>query len=111
MLRKIDCVMIRVEKTEAAASYYADVFGLQPLWSGDGSIGLVFRETDAEIVFHCDPKYLRRLKSITKSTMSSLPWRITQREDVKSLSLPSTLRSANVRYSRTHSGHGFASSI
>jgi predicted enzyme related to lactoylglutathione lyase len=56
MLRKIDCVMIRVEKVEAAASYYADVFGLQPLWSGDCSIGRVFRETDAEIVFHCDPK-------------------------------------------------------
>ena len=48
--------MIGVEDVETAASYYADVFGLQPLWSGDGSIGLVFRETDAEIVFHSDPK-------------------------------------------------------
>jgi catechol 2,3-dioxygenase-like lactoylglutathione lyase family enzyme len=56
MLRKIDCIMIRVENVEAAASYYADVFGLQPLWNGDGSVGLVFPETDAEIVFHCDPK-------------------------------------------------------
>ena len=55
MLRKIDCVMIRVENIEAAASYYADVFGLHPRWSGDGSIGLVFQETDAEIVLHCDP--------------------------------------------------------
>lgn len=56
MLRKIDCIMIRVENVEAAASYYADVFGLQPRWSGDGSIGLGFPETDAEIVFHRDPK-------------------------------------------------------
>jgi lactoylglutathione lyase len=55
MLRKIDCIMIRVENIEAAASYYADVFGLHPRWIGDGSIGLVFQETDAEIVLHCDP--------------------------------------------------------
>ena len=55
MLRKIDCIMIRVEHIEAAASYYADVFGLHPRWSGDGSIGLGFQETDAEIVLHCDP--------------------------------------------------------
>jgi hypothetical protein len=55
MLRKIDCIMIRVENIEAAASYYADVFGLHPRWSGDGSIGLVFQETDVEIVLHCDP--------------------------------------------------------
>ena len=55
MLRKIDLIMIRVENIEAAASYYAEVFGLHPRWSGDGSIGLGFQETDAEIVLHCDP--------------------------------------------------------
>jgi hypothetical protein len=42
--------MIRVEYIEAATSYYADVFGLHPRWSGDGSIGLAFQETDAETV-------------------------------------------------------------
>jgi lactoylglutathione lyase len=47
--------MIRVEDVETATSYYADVFGLHPKWSADGSIGLVFPETDAEIVLHCDP--------------------------------------------------------
>jgi lactoylglutathione lyase len=47
--------MIRVEDVEAAASYYADVFGLLRRWSGDGAIGLVFQETDAEIVLHRDP--------------------------------------------------------
>src|SRR6266436_3126199 len=34
MLRKIDCIMIRVENIEAAASYYAEVFGLRPRWRG-----------------------------------------------------------------------------
>ena len=45
MLRKIDCVMIRVDDVEAAAAYYTEVFGLRPNWSGDDSIGLVFPET------------------------------------------------------------------
>ncbi|MFL5703838.1 MAG: VOC family protein [Ktedonobacteraceae bacterium] len=48
--------MIRVADVEAAARYYAKVFGLHPQWSGDGSIGLVFPETDAEIVLHSDPR-------------------------------------------------------
>ena len=52
MLRKIDCVMIRVDDIEAAAHYYTEVFGLYPRWSGDDSIGLVFPESDAEIVLH-----------------------------------------------------------
>lgn len=55
MLRKIDCVMIRVDDVEAAATYYAAVFGLRPQWSGDDAIGLVFPESDAEIVLHRDP--------------------------------------------------------
>jgi len=44
--------MIRVDDVEAAAAYYAKVFGLHPQWSGDDSIGLVFAESDAEIVLH-----------------------------------------------------------
>jgi predicted enzyme related to lactoylglutathione lyase len=55
MLRKIDCIMIRVRDVQAAATYYAKVFGLHPQWSGDDSIGLVFPESDAEIVLHSDP--------------------------------------------------------
>jgi lactoylglutathione lyase len=55
MLRKIDCVMIRVGDVQAAAEYYAKVFGLRPRWSGDGSIALGFPETDAEVVLHSDP--------------------------------------------------------
>ena len=44
-----------VQDVETVASDYACVFSLHPKWSGDGSIGLVFPETDAEIVLHCDP--------------------------------------------------------
>ena len=47
--------MIRVDDVEAAAAYYAKVFGLHPQWSGDDSIGLAFPETDAEMVLHNDP--------------------------------------------------------
>ena len=50
MLRKIDCIMIRVEDVQVSAAYYAKVFGLRPEWSGEGAVGLVFPENDAEIV-------------------------------------------------------------
>ncbi len=52
MLRKIDCVMIRVEEPDAAAVYYSDVFGLRRLWQDETSVGLGFPETDAEVVLH-----------------------------------------------------------
>jgi lactoylglutathione lyase len=55
MLRKIDCVMIRVDDVDVSAAYYAKVFGLRPKWSGEGAVGFAFPETDAEIVLHCDP--------------------------------------------------------
>jgi predicted enzyme related to lactoylglutathione lyase len=55
MLRKIDCVMIRVDDLEAAKKYYIDVFGLRPTWQDEESVGLGFPETDAEIVLHSDP--------------------------------------------------------
>lgn len=54
MLRKIDCIMIRVDDVEVAAAYYAKVFGLHPQWSGDDAIGLMFPESDAEVVLHND---------------------------------------------------------
>ncbi len=55
MLRKIDCVMIRVEDVKAATAYYAEVFGLRPVWWGEDAAGLVFPESDAEIVVHRYP--------------------------------------------------------
>lgn len=55
MLKKIDCVMIRVPDVQAAMKYYADVFGLRPHWWSEQSAGLGFSESDAEIVVHCEP--------------------------------------------------------
>jgi lactoylglutathione lyase len=62
MLRKIDCVMIRVEDVKAAMAYYSDVFGLQPVWWDERSAGLVFPESDAEIVVHCYPDIPSRVE-------------------------------------------------
>lgn len=55
MLKKIDCVMIRVDDLEAARAYYVEVFGLRQLWQEEAMVGLGFPETDAEIVLHTDP--------------------------------------------------------
>ena len=57
MLRKIDCVMIRVDDLNAARDFYSDVFGLKPVWQDEqtGQAGLLFPESDAEIVLHTDP--------------------------------------------------------
>lgn len=52
MLRKIDCVMLRVPNLETAADFYADVLGLQRLWQDAASVGMGMPETDAEIVLH-----------------------------------------------------------
>jgi len=54
-LRKIDCVMIRVQDVAEAATYYSTVFGLLPRWSADGAIGLTFLASDTEVVLHTDP--------------------------------------------------------
>ena len=62
MLRKIDCVMIRVEDVKAAMAYYSNVFGLQPVWWDERSAGLVFPESDAEIVVHCYPDIPSRVE-------------------------------------------------
>ena len=61
MLRKIDCVMLKVPELEKAAAYYEAVFGLKRLWQDDHSVGMGMPETDAEIVVrdHADlPKDL-----------------------------------------------------
>jgi len=55
VLRKIDCVMVRVEDLDAAVTYYRKVFGLRLHWRTGSQVGLGMSETDAEIVLHTDP--------------------------------------------------------
>lgn len=57
MFKKIDCVMIRVSDMAEALDFYAEVFGLKPLWQDErsGQAGLLFPQSDAEIVLHTDP--------------------------------------------------------
>lgn len=55
MLQKIDCILLRAENLEAAATYYQKVFGLHLLWRNGLQVGLSMPETDAEIVLCADP--------------------------------------------------------
>ncbi len=52
VLRKIDCVMVRVDDLEAASGFYGRMLGLRPLWRDAVSIGMGLPETDAEVVLH-----------------------------------------------------------
>lgn len=52
LLRKIDCVMIRVPDLEAGARFYEQACGLRRLWSDEVSVGLAMSETDAEVAVH-----------------------------------------------------------
>jgi lactoylglutathione lyase len=52
VLRKIDCVMVRVANLEAASRFYAQMLGLRPIWHDAVSVGMGMPETDAEVVLH-----------------------------------------------------------
>ena len=62
VLRKIDCVMIRVDDLERAVAYYTRVFGLRRAWTRPGQVGLTMPETDAEIVLHTDQGFPSRIE-------------------------------------------------
>ena len=51
-LRKIDCIMIKVDEVDKAREFYIRVFGMLPAWRDATSAGLKFPESDAEIVLH-----------------------------------------------------------
>lgn len=59
VLRKIDCVMVKVQNLDAARRFYERVLGLTHLWSNTHSIALGMRDCDAEIVLHDDPQIPR----------------------------------------------------
>jgi len=52
VLRKIDCVMVRVDDLESAARFYTERLGLRELWRDGSSAGMGLPETDAEVVLH-----------------------------------------------------------
>ncbi|WP_433372235.1 VOC family protein [Actinoplanes sp. CA-142083] len=52
MLRKVDCVMVRVDDLEAGVAFYTGTLGLSEIWRDETSAGLAMPETDAEIVLH-----------------------------------------------------------
>lgn len=52
MLRKIDCVMVRVDDLDTASTFYTQNLGLHPLWRDESSIGMGLPDTDAEVVLH-----------------------------------------------------------
>lgn len=57
MLKKIECVTICVNDVAEAVDFYADVFGLKPLWRDEqtDSAGLLFSDINAELVLVYDP--------------------------------------------------------
>jgi predicted enzyme related to lactoylglutathione lyase len=55
LLRKIDCVMLRVDDLASASEFYQRTLGLELLWSNEHSVSLGMPETDAEIVLHDNP--------------------------------------------------------
>ncbi len=52
-LRKIDCIMVKVDDVDKAREFYVRIFGMTPVWRDASSAGLKFPESDAEIVLHC----------------------------------------------------------
>jgi predicted enzyme related to lactoylglutathione lyase len=52
VLRKIGCVMVRVDDLVAASCFYGLMLGLRPLWRDEVSVGMGLPETDAEVVLH-----------------------------------------------------------
>ena len=62
MFKKIDCVMIRVDDVAAGEKFYAEVFGLKPLWREARSVGMRLPETDAEIVLHDNSQIPHRVE-------------------------------------------------
>lgn len=80
MLRKIDCVMLKVDALEDAAAYYERVFGLKRLWQDEHSVGMGMPETDAEIVLHNNPDHPREISVhyLVDDVMQSLPELVAQ---------------------------------
>ena len=110
ILRKIDCVMVKVKNLDAARRFYEHVLGLTHLWSSTHSIALRMRDCDAEIVLHDDPQIPRECNvhylvgdvkevaaklNLTARTVAFHKCRMMQRVDVRSTA-------ALIRYAVEH---------
>jgi catechol 2,3-dioxygenase-like lactoylglutathione lyase family enzyme len=54
VLKKIDCVMVKVDNLGQARDFYRDRLALNELWRDDSqpAIGMGFPESNADIVLH-----------------------------------------------------------
>ena len=58
LIRKVDCVQIRVPDLEAGLAFYRDQLGHQVIWRTEQAIGLRLPESDAELVLQTERKGL-----------------------------------------------------
>lgn len=56
LLRKIDCMSLRVRDLAEAIAFYSDRLGHEIVWRTPDAAGLRLPETDAELVLHTDPQ-------------------------------------------------------
>jgi lactoylglutathione lyase len=52
LLRKLDCLLLRVPDLDAAVSFYRDRLGHRVLWRSAEAVGFALPDTDAELVVH-----------------------------------------------------------
>jgi catechol 2,3-dioxygenase-like lactoylglutathione lyase family enzyme len=50
LLRKLDCLLLRVDNLDAAVSFYRDRLGHRVLWRSAEAVGFALPDTDAELV-------------------------------------------------------------
>jgi hypothetical protein len=73
MLRKIDCVMIRVADVQAAAAYYAGSLACIPSGAEMARLVSPFQKPMLKLYFTAIQIFPRQLRSITWSTTSLRP--------------------------------------
>jgi catechol 2,3-dioxygenase-like lactoylglutathione lyase family enzyme len=54
LLRKVDCIRVRVPDLEAGLAFYRDRLGHALIWRTADAVGLRLPETDAELVLHTE---------------------------------------------------------
>jgi lactoylglutathione lyase len=52
LLRKLDCLLLRVPDLDAAVSFYRDRLGHRVLWRSAEAVGFALPDADAELVVH-----------------------------------------------------------